>query len=285
MSTAPGGTAASHSVSQAIGYHDALAEGWNRRYARGGFKRRADFFTSQVLPTTRIAGEWIDVGCGSGFFSRILASAGANVLGVDGSAPMIAAARAFAGAGPTPRYEVTTVEALSSAAGVFDGALLLSVMEYLDDPAASLGVVASLLRPGGTLVLSAPNRHSGLRLAQRSLRALVSKFGSRAFPYLASSRNAWSRTELVALAEAVDFRAKSFSASIPSRRALFGLSSLQACGLPCASSGRKLDAAAHRLAADAGFLDKTSPCAESMVYSRTKVRRSISANCAGRGTR
>ena len=98
--SAPGGTAASHSVSQAIGYHDALAEGWTRRYASGGFKRRADFFTSQVLPKTRIAGEWIDVGCGSGFFSRILASAGANVLGVDGSAPMIAAARAFAGRGP-----------------------------------------------------------------------------------------------------------------------------------------------------------------------------------------
>jgi 2-polyprenyl-6-hydroxyphenyl methylase/3-demethylubiquinone-9 3-methyltransferase len=205
MTIAPGGAAAPHPASQAIRYHDALAEGWTRRYASGGFKRRADFFTSQVLPKTRIAGEWIDVGCGSGFFSRILASTGANVVGVDGSAAMIAVARAFAGAGPTPRYEVTTVEALSRAAGVFDGALLLSVMEYLDDPAASLGAVASLLRPGGTLLLSAPNRHSGVRLVQRSLRALASKFGSKAFPYLLSSRNAWSRRELAALAEAQGF--------------------------------------------------------------------------------
>jgi 2-polyprenyl-6-hydroxyphenyl methylase/3-demethylubiquinone-9 3-methyltransferase len=202
MTIAPGGAAAPNSGTPAIRYHDTLAEGWTQRYANGGFKRRADFFTAEVLAKTRIAGDWIDVGCGSGFFSRIVASAGANVLGVDGSAAMIAAARAFPGAGPQPRYEVTTVEALSRETGVFDGALLLSVMEYLDDPAASLGAVASLLRPGGTLVLSAPNRHSRLRLVQRWLRALASKFGSKAFPYLASSRNAWSRAELAALAEA-----------------------------------------------------------------------------------
>ncbi len=202
MTTAPGAAAAPNADSRAIRYHDTLAEGWTERYAYGGFRRRADFFASEVLPKARIAGDWIDVGCGSGFFSRVLASAGANVLGVDGSAAMIAAARAFPSAGPTPRYEVTTVEALSRETGLFDGALFLSVMEYLDDPAASLGAIASLLRPGGTLVLSAPNRRSGLRRVQRSLRALASKFGSKAFPYLASSRNAWSRTELAGLAEA-----------------------------------------------------------------------------------
>ena len=118
---------------------------------------------------------------------------------------MIAAARAFAGAGPDAPLRGDDGRGLVPRRGVFDGALLLSVMEYLDDPAASLGVVASLLRPGGTLVLSAPNRHSGVRLVQRSLRTLVSKFGSKAFPYLASSRNAWSRRELAALVEAQGF--------------------------------------------------------------------------------
>ena len=192
-------TTAAGSGSRAIAYHDALASSWSQRYASGGFKRRADFFTGEVLPKARIAGDWIDVGCGSGVFSRLLAGAGANVLGVDGSAAMIAAAKGF-GAGPTARYEVGTVEDLSRETGGYDGALLLSVMEYLDDPASSLGAVARVLRPGGTLILSAPNRHSGLRRTQRALRAVGSAFGSKAFAYLASSRNAWSRQELTALA-------------------------------------------------------------------------------------
>ena len=115
---------------------------------------------------------------------------------------MIAAARAFPAAARTPRYEVMTVESLTQERGAFSGALFLSVMEYLDDPATSLGAVAALVRPGGTLILSAPNRHSGLRRAQRSLRALTSMFGSKTFPYLASSRNAWSRAELTALESA-----------------------------------------------------------------------------------
>ena len=202
MTNAPGEAAAPPSGGEAIRYHDTLADGWTQRYASGGFKRRADFFLSQVLPRAKVAGSWIDVGCGSGYFSRIVAKAGARVLGVDGSAAMIDAARGFSGPGPAPTYEVKTVEDLARESGAFDGALFLSVMEYLEDPSASLGAVASLLRPGGTLILSAPNRHSGLRRAQRALRALAAAFGSKAFPYLASSRNAWSRAELTALAKA-----------------------------------------------------------------------------------
>ena len=202
MTHAPGGAAAPKTGAQAIRYHDTLADGWTQRYASGGFKRRADFFLSDVLPRAKVAGNWIDVGCGSGFFSRILAQAGAEVLGVDGSAAMIAAARGFPGPAPAPRYEVGTVEELAQESGAYDGALFLSVMEYLENPSASLGAVAALLRPGGTLILSAPNRHSGLRRMQRSLRTLAAAFGSKAFPYLASSRNAWSRAELTALAKA-----------------------------------------------------------------------------------
>jgi 2-polyprenyl-6-hydroxyphenyl methylase/3-demethylubiquinone-9 3-methyltransferase len=194
MQSAPSGAA------EAIAYHDTLASGWTQRYESGGFKRRAEFFAQDVLPKAKIAGDWIDVGCGSGFFSRILAHAGARVLGVDGSAAMIAAAKAFPGAGPAPCYEVRTVEDLAEGTGRYDGALFLSVMEYLDDPAASLDAVARWLRPGGTLILSAPNRNSGLRRTQGALRAVAAKFGSKAFPYLASSRNAWSRRELAALA-------------------------------------------------------------------------------------
>jgi 2-polyprenyl-6-hydroxyphenyl methylase/3-demethylubiquinone-9 3-methyltransferase len=89
--------------------------------------------------------------------------------------------------------------------GPFDGAICLSVIEYLDDPKASIGAIARLVRPGGRLLLSAPNRHSTLRLAQRMLRSMAAVVGSEAFPYLDSSRNRWSRRELAALLETQGF--------------------------------------------------------------------------------
>jgi len=201
MTTAPGRVASPSVASKGIAYHETLASGWTQRYAGGGFKRRADFFVEAVLPKAAIAGDWIDVGCGSGFFSRILAEQGARVLGLDGSAGMIEAARAAPapGGAEAPRYDVNTVEDLGGVQGAFDGAICLSVIEYLDDPRAAIAAIARLVKPGGRLALSAPNRHSSLRRLQRMLRGAAAAVGSKAFPYMDSSRNLWSRDELVAL--------------------------------------------------------------------------------------
>jgi 2-polyprenyl-3-methyl-5-hydroxy-6-metoxy-1,4-benzoquinol methylase len=199
MTIVPGANGSANPAA-AIAYHDTLAEGWARRYESGGFKRRAEFFTRDVLPKATISGKWLDVGCGSGVFSRMLAGAGAQVTGVDGSAAMIEAARAIPSSGASPRYQVETIETLARAGDGYDGALFLSVLEYLDDPRGALAAVAQRLRPGGLLILSAPNRRSGLRLLQRSLRTILAIFGSRAFPYLETSKGVWSRGELIALA-------------------------------------------------------------------------------------
>lgn len=199
MSASPGRAAG---PSSGIAYHDTIAASWTDRYARGGFKRRAEFFVDDVLPKTAVKGEWIDVGCGSGFFSRILAAKGARVLGLDGSAGMIESARATAPAAGTvepPRYDVKPIEALGTVEGAFDGAICLSVIEYLDDPAAALAAIAKLTRRGAPFIVSAPNRQSSLRRAQRFLRAAAASVGSKAFPYMESSRNLWSREELEVL--------------------------------------------------------------------------------------
>jgi len=187
-------------VSDAIAYHESLATGWTDRYASGGFKRRAAFFTDEVLPQLAPTGEWLDVGCGSGVFSRLLAGAGARVLGLDGSQAMIDAARAHSGK-LAARFEVRKVEDVATLEGVFDGAICLSVLEYLERPETALAAIASRLRPGARLALSAPNRGSTLRRAQRMLRPLAAATGSKAFAYLDSSRNLWERRELQKLAE------------------------------------------------------------------------------------
>ena len=102
MTIVPGANGSANPAA-AIAYHDTLAEGWARRYESGGFKRRAEFFLHEVLPRAAVGGRWLDVGCGSGVFSRMLATAGAQVTGVDGSAAMIEAARAIPSSGASPR--------------------------------------------------------------------------------------------------------------------------------------------------------------------------------------
>jgi 2-polyprenyl-3-methyl-5-hydroxy-6-metoxy-1,4-benzoquinol methylase len=188
-------------ASDAIAYHESLAAGWTDRYASGGFKRRAAFFTEEVLPRLAPTGEWLDVGCGSGVFSRLLAGAGARVLGLDGSQAMVDAARAHSGK-LVARFELRKVEDVGTVEGVFDGAICLSVLEYLEQPEAALAAIANRLRSGGRLALSAPNSGSTLRRAQRMLRPIAAATGSKAFAYLDSSRNLWSQPELRGLAEA-----------------------------------------------------------------------------------
>lgn len=182
----------------AIAYHELLAAGWSERYASGGFRRRAEFFRAEVLPRLKPAGEWIDVGCGSGVFTRMLGQSGAQVLGLDGSPAMVEAARAVSKAANL-RFEVGRVEDVGALTRSFDGAICLSVLEYMPDPGAALAAIVSRLKSGGGLALSAPNRASTVRAGQHLLRTLA---GGRGFAYLDSSRHLWTRAGLVALAEA-----------------------------------------------------------------------------------
>ena len=208
-------------VSDAVAYHESLAAGWSQRYASGGMRRRAEFFRHDVLPLLKPSGEWLDVGCGSGVFSRMLVDAGAKVLGLDGSAAMVEAARAGC---PGARFEVSRVEDLAALDGPFDGAISLSVLEYLDDPAAALAAVAARLKPGARLCVSLPNSGSTLRHAQKLMRPLAERAGAKSLAYLDTSRRLWSRREAEDLARSAGFeveRVLGFDPVAP--RALWGL--------------------------------------------------------------
>lgn len=188
-------------MTDAIAYHQSLAGGWSDRYAAGGFRRRAEFFRAEVLPRLGVGGDWLDVGCGSGVFSRMLAQAGARVLGLDGAPAMVDAATA-ACVGTAARFEVGRVEDVGGLTERFDGAICLSVLEYVAAPESVLAEIAGKLRPGGRVAVSLPNRGSTLRLAQRRLRPLARAAGDTSLAYLDSSRHLWRRSEVSTLAEA-----------------------------------------------------------------------------------
>jgi 2-polyprenyl-6-hydroxyphenyl methylase / 3-demethylubiquinone-9 3-methyltransferase len=101
----------------------------------------------------------LDIGCGGGLIAEPLARLGATVTAIDPAADTIAAARAHAASqGLTIDYRAELAEGLAAAGETFDAVVCLEVVEHVPDVRAFLRVAASLVRPGGLLIVSTINR-------------------------------------------------------------------------------------------------------------------------------
>lgn len=115
-------------------------------------------------------GSWLDVGCGPGLVSRLAASRGYEVKGIDRSAAMVREARCL---GRRHSSDATFSEGDLSAlphaaADVVSAASLLAV---LDDRARGLSTLWSAVRPGGRLLIIEPTP----RMTRERARRLIAK--------------------------------------------------------------------------------------------------------------
>jgi ubiquinone/menaquinone biosynthesis C-methylase UbiE len=150
---------------------------------------RRQFLCDQVRSGDRA----LDLGCGDGAFTVVLAGAGAQVIGADVAQAALDRARArdpkldlhlIAVDGPLPFEDCT-----------FNLVWASEVLEHVADTAHWLSEVRRVLSPGGRLLLTTPS-HGRVRLAvggierfseplgdhlhlytRRSLRALLGEFG------------------------------------------------------------------------------------------------------------
>jgi SAM-dependent methyltransferase len=117
-------------------------------------------------------GEYIlDVGCGDGQLSRRIVDTGANVLGVDTSAAMIAAAR--------ERWieaEHASGEALPFGDGVFDAVFSNAALHWMRDQDAMLEEVHRVLKPGGRFVAEMGG-HGNIAAIRVALTAVLMRYG------------------------------------------------------------------------------------------------------------
>jgi 2-polyprenyl-6-hydroxyphenyl methylase/3-demethylubiquinone-9 3-methyltransferase len=101
----------------------------------------------------------LDIGCGAGLMAEPLARMGARVTAIDAAPENIAAAHAHAQAqGLAIEYRCVSAEALAAEAARFDLITVLEVIEHAQHREAFLAAIAALLKPGGLLVMSTPNR-------------------------------------------------------------------------------------------------------------------------------
>ena len=93
----------------------------------------------------------LDVGCGIGAYVRKLGELSDRVYGVDIEASRVRQGQALP-------LAVAVSESLPFANAAFDVVLLNEVIEHVRDESATLREACRVLRPGGRLVIYAPNR-------------------------------------------------------------------------------------------------------------------------------
>jgi 2-polyprenyl-6-hydroxyphenyl methylase / 3-demethylubiquinone-9 3-methyltransferase len=101
----------------------------------------------------------LDIGSGAGLVAEPMTRLGFAVTGIDAGDTIVKAARAHAeGAALAIDYRAEPVETLAAKGNQFNAVLALEVIEHVPDPDAFLRAAASLVAPGGALILSTLNR-------------------------------------------------------------------------------------------------------------------------------
>jgi SAM-dependent methyltransferase len=133
-----------------------IPEECGKGFARVNFVRHK---VAHLYAIRRIRGSRrvLDVGCGTGYGSAMVASHVGEVVGIDSSEGAVARARA--------KYRLDNLEfvtmpatGLSFPDGSFDAVYSIHVLEHIEEVELHLSEVVRVLRPGGRFVVATPNR-------------------------------------------------------------------------------------------------------------------------------
>ncbi|MBF0452134.1 MAG: class I SAM-dependent methyltransferase [Candidatus Magnetomorum sp.] len=133
----------------------------------------------------------LDAGCGTGAYSIFLAERGHTVKAFDASPFAIRKLREYSGKGVNIQAEINTVENFYSSEQ-FDNILAIEVMEHIVSDRSAIKKYYSLLKAGGTMVISVPatpflyslsDQFSGhyRRYSYKNFRSLITSAGFKHF--------------------------------------------------------------------------------------------------------
>ena len=100
----------------------------------------------------------VDVACGEGYGSALLARTAARVTGIDASAETVALARRRYGGPANLAFVEGRCESMPLGDASADLVVSFETLEHLENPRALIAEAARVLRPDGLLMVSTPNK-------------------------------------------------------------------------------------------------------------------------------
>lgn len=146
-------------------FYDRFADDFDDRMNRYEVTKRIRIVFDDVLPGSLDGMHMLDAGCGTGHFSAVAAGRGAHVTSLDVGERLLAKVATKCDS----QRIVASVERMPFGDQTFDIVLCTEVLEHLRSPRAGVSELTRVVRPGGRLIITTPNRVwlPALRLASR----------------------------------------------------------------------------------------------------------------------
>ena len=134
--------------------HDRLVSRFDELMDDYDLGRRREVLVDRFLGPTLRGMLVLDAGCGVGGLTRTLVAGGARVVAADIGAKLAAETRARCGCAAV----VATLDGMGFRTGSFNAVVSSEAIEHTPDPVRAVRELFRLVKPGGSLVLSTPNR-------------------------------------------------------------------------------------------------------------------------------
>ena len=170
---------------------------WNWESPAGKLRwaRRVKMLSKHLGPGMSV----LELGCGTGYFTRELIRSGADVVAIDVSPELLEIARANC-SGSNVRYEIQNASALSYPDAVFDSVVGSSVLHHLEIEEA-LREIHRVLKADGTIYFTEPNMLNPQIAVQKNVPWVKRKLGD------SPDETAFSRWSLRRMLEQTGYRA------------------------------------------------------------------------------
>jgi 2-polyprenyl-3-methyl-5-hydroxy-6-metoxy-1,4-benzoquinol methylase len=144
---------------------------WESPAGKVRWARRVKMLSSHLKPGMAV----LELGCGTGSFTRELARSGAEIVAIDVSPELLEIANANPSA-PNVQYQIQNAYALRYPEGMFDSVVGSSVLHHLEIEDA-IRDIYRVLKPEGTIYFTEPNMLNPQIAIQKNIPWIKRKLG------------------------------------------------------------------------------------------------------------
>lgn len=143
--------------------------GWESPAGKIRWKRRVEMLKQSIKPGMKV----LELGCGTGYFTKELVLTGAEVYAIDISSDLLEKATHAA---PNAKFEIIDAHKTNFKDDFFDIVIGSSVLHHLDYQVA-LHEIYRILKPGGSIYFTEPNMLNPQIALQKNIPFIKEKMG------------------------------------------------------------------------------------------------------------